>query len=57
MKTPLHFFFSALVLIIFFSFTSIYSQTAPLEYYIQTYQFESETYDGEGIEGASPTDV
>ncbi len=56
MKTPLHFFFSTLVLITFFSFTSIYSQTAPLDYYIQTYEFESETYDGDGIEGASHTE-
>ena len=56
MKTPLRFFFSALVLIIFVFFTNVYSQTAPLEYYIQTYEFESETYDGNGIEGASQTE-
>ena len=56
MKTPLHFFFSALVLFILISFSNFYSQTAPLEYYIQTYEFESETYDGQGIEGASQTE-
>lgn len=57
MKTPLQYFFLLLVLILSFSFTNVYSQTAPLQYYIQTYEFESEVYDGEGIVGANPTEI
>ena len=57
MKTFLQTFYFALVLVAFVSLTNTFSQTAPLEYYIQTYEFESEIYDGEGIVGANPTEI
>jgi V8-like Glu-specific endopeptidase len=57
MKTFLHSFYFALVLVVFVSFTNNFAQTAPLEYYIQTYEFQSEIYDGQGNVGANPTEI
>jgi len=57
MKTFLHSFYFALVLVVFVSFTNNFAQTAPLEYYIQTYEFQSEVYDGQGNVGANPTEI
>ena len=57
MKTHLHFFniviaFSSLIL-----FSNVFAQTAPLEYYIQSYQFESESYDGNGSTDTNPVEI
>lgn len=57
MKTLLHYFSLTLVLVTFISISKTFSQTAPLQYYLQTYEFESEVYDGEGIIGANPTEI
>jgi len=46
MKTNLHFFYFALVFGSLLLFSNVFAQTAPLQYYIQSYQFESEIYNG-----------
>jgi V8-like Glu-specific endopeptidase len=48
MKTNLHFFYFALVFGSLLLFSNVFAQTAPLQYYIQSYQFESEIYNGDG---------
>lgn len=57
MKTQLHFFFIAVALsfIVFLSKSS--AQTAPLQYYIQSYDFESEIYDGNGALNTAPVEI
>ena len=48
MKSLLQPFFFALVLCSMFFYTNTIAQTAPLQYYIQTYEFASESYSGDG---------
>lgn len=57
MITQLHFFFIAVALsfIVFLSKSS--AQTAPLQYYIQSYDFESEIYDGNGALNTAPVEI
>ena len=57
MKTHLHFFYFALVFGSLLFFSNGFAQTAPLEYYIQTYEFESESYDGDGTLGSNPIEI
>jgi V8-like Glu-specific endopeptidase len=58
MKTRLHLFSFALALCFTFIFTTIgFGQTAPLAYYIQSYQLESGYHDGSGVLGSSPVQV
>lgn len=51
------FFYYPLVLGCFVLFSNVYAQTAPLQYYIQSYQFESESYDGNGTIEANPIEI
>lgn len=56
-KTILSFNF-ALVLVFSFLFSgNIFSQTAPLKYFIQSYQFESQSYDGNGTIGSDFSEI
>ncbi len=57
MKTHLHFFYFALVFGSLIFFSNTLAQTAPLEYYIQTYEFESEFYDGDGTLGSNASEI
>ncbi|HEY6626117.1 MAG TPA: T9SS type A sorting domain-containing protein [Ignavibacteriaceae bacterium] len=57
MKTRLHFFFFAVALSSLVLFSNGFAQTAPLQYTIQSYQFESEIYDGNGTVGSSPSEI
>jgi len=57
MKTHLHFFYFALVFGSLVFFSNSLAQTAPLEYYIQTYEFESESYNGDGTLGSNPIEI
>jgi V8-like Glu-specific endopeptidase len=57
MKTPLHFFSSFFLLLALIFSTTAFGQTAPLEYYIQTYQLESGYYDGNGVIGSNPANA
>lgn len=48
------------VLVLVFSFPfagNIFSQTAPLKYFIQSYQFESQSYDGNGTIGSDFSEI
>ena len=57
MKTHLHYFFIALVLCSTVFFSNGFSQTSPLQFTIQTYQFESGYYDGDGTLGTNPDEI
>jgi len=57
MKTHLQFFFVFLVHSSLLLFTNGFAQTAPLEYYIQTYQIESGVFDGDGTPENNPVEV
>jgi len=57
MKTHLHFFFIAVAFSSLVLFTNGFAQTAPLQYYIQTYQLESGFYDGDGTVGSNPSEI
>jgi V8-like Glu-specific endopeptidase len=57
MKTHLHFFYFALVLFSTVFFSNGFSQTAPLQFTIQSYQFESGYYDGDGTLGTNPVEI
>ena len=57
MKTPLHFFSSFFLLLALIFSTAAYGQTAPLEYYIQTYQLESGFYNGNEMVGSNHTNA
>ena len=57
MKTRLHFFYFALVLFSTVFFSNSFAQTAPLQYTIQSYQFESQHYDGDGTLGTTPLEI
>jgi len=57
MKTHLHFFYFALVLFSIVFFANGFSQTAPLQFTIQSYQFESGYYDGDGTPGTNPVEI
>jgi len=57
MKTPLHFFSSFFLLLALIFSTTAFGQTAPLEYYIQTYQLESGYFNGSGEPNSTPVNV
>ena len=57
MKTRLHFFYFALVFGSLIFFSNSLAQTAPLQYYIQTYEFESESFDGDGTVGSNLVEI
>jgi V8-like Glu-specific endopeptidase len=57
MKAYLHFFYFVLVFGSLVFFSNSLAQTAPLEYYIQTYEFESESYNGNGTLGSNPIEI
>lgn len=57
MKTHLYFFQFVLVSGCLLFLSKGFAQTAPLQYYIQSYQFESELYDGDGKLGESPIEI
>ena len=58
MKTPLHFFISFLsISLLLILSTNSFAQTAPIQYYIQSYQLESGTFDGSGNLGSNPVNV
>ena len=57
MKTHLHLFYIVLVLCSLVFFSNSFAQTAPLQYTIQSYQFESEVYDGDGTLGTAPLEI
>src|SRR4030067_1709450 len=57
MKTRLQFFFVFLALSSLLVFTNIFAQTAPLQYYIQSYQLESGVFDGDGTLENKPVEV
>ncbi|MDZ7622919.1 MAG: hypothetical protein U5J96_00505 [Ignavibacteriaceae bacterium] len=38
-------------------FSNGFAQTAPLQYTIQSYQFESQYYDGDGTLGTTPSEI
>jgi|WetSurSiteA1Bulk_404760.scaffolds.fasta_scaffold05197_2 V8-like Glu-specific endopeptidase len=57
MKTNLHLFYIVLVLGSFVFFSNNFAQTAPLQYTIQSYQFESDIYDGDGTPGTAPSEI
>ncbi len=57
MKTYLHFFYFVLVFGSLVFFSNSFAQTAPLQYYLQSYQFESESYDGDGTLGENPVEI
>ena len=57
MKTNLHLFYIVLVLGSFVFFSNSFAQTAPLQYTIQSYQFGSEVYDGDGTLGTAPSEI
>ena len=57
MKTILQSFFFASVFSLIFINTNIIAQTAPLQYYIQTYEFASEIYSGNGSIGEDPVEI
>lgn len=58
MKTQLQIFIFCLILFpAFLPLFSLFGQTAPLEYYIQTYQLESGMYDGSGELNGTPKNV
>ncbi len=57
MKTRVHFFFLAVVFSSLVFFSNVFAQTAPLQYTIHSYQFESELYDGNGTVGSSLSEI
>jgi len=57
MKTRLQFFFVFLALSSLLVFTNSFAQTAPLQYYIQSYQLESGVFDGDGTLENKPVEV
>lgn len=58
MKTPLHFFSSFLIVsFLLILSTHSFAQTAPLQYYIQSYQLESGSFNGSGNLGSNPVNV
>jgi V8-like Glu-specific endopeptidase len=57
MKTKLHFFFIAVALYSIVFHSNSFAQTAPLQYYIQSYDFESEVYDGNGTLNTAPVEI
>jgi len=57
MKTHLQFFFVFLAHSSLLLFTNGFAQTAPLQYYIQTYQIESGVFDGDGTPENNPVEV
>ena len=57
MKTNLHLLYIVLVLGSLVFLSNSFAQTAPLQYTIQSYQFESEVYDGDGTPGAVPSEI
>jgi len=57
MKSHLHLLFIVLVFGSFVFTSNSLAQTAPLQYYIQSYQFESESYDGDGTLGANHSEI
>ena len=57
MKTHLYFFYFVLVFGSLVFFSNNFAQTAPLQYYIQSYQFESEFYNGDGTINANPVEI
>ena len=54
MKTPLRFLFSFLLFITLTLPAMVFGQTAPLEYYVQTYHLESDYLYGNGNVGTAP---
>lgn len=57
MKSNLQFFFIAVVLASLVLFTNSFAQTAPLQYYIQSYHLESGVFDGDGSPENNPVEV
>jgi V8-like Glu-specific endopeptidase len=57
MKTPLQPFFVFLALSSIVLFTNNFAQTAPLQYYIQSYQLESGVFDGDKTLENKPVEV
>ena len=57
MKTRVHFFFLAVVFSSLAFFSNVFAQTAPLQYTVHSYQFESELYDGNGTVGSSLSEI
>jgi trimeric autotransporter adhesin len=57
MKTLLHLFCFSLVFSSFVFFSNVSAQTAPLEYYLQSYDFDSGVFDGDGTLNSSPTEI
>jgi len=57
MKTRLHFFFFSVVFSSLVLFSNSFAQTAPLEYYIQSYQLQSGLFSGDGGTENNPVEV
>lgn len=57
MKTQLHFFYFVVALLSIVFLSDSLAQTAPLQYYIQSYDFESEVYDGNGTLNTVPVEI
>ncbi|MBK9098051.1 MAG: T9SS type A sorting domain-containing protein [bacterium] len=56
-KTILSFSFAVVLVFSSLFIGNIFAQTAPLQYYIQSYQFESQIYDGNGTVGSNPSEI
>ena len=57
MKSSLQTFFISAVLSLLVLFTNSFAQTAPLQYYIQSYHLESGVFDGDGSPENNPVEV
>ena len=57
MKSSLQTFFISAVLSLLVLFTNSFAQTAPLQYYIQSYHLESGVFDGNGSPENNPVEV